>query len=278
MIELPEAVAIAEQFNEHVRGKRIARAARGNAPHKFAFYSRPAEEYAAILPGKKIGESRAQGSLILVDVDPAYLLVFGGGGERIRLHAPGEAPPKKHQLLVEFEDGTRLSVCVQGWGSVKLLERARERNQIGYDSARLRNDPLSKEFTFAFFGGLCDGLPEGDPASAKLFLITRPGILGIGNGYTQDILLHAGLHPRTRVKSLDARERPSFHNAIRKVMADATKKGGRDDEYGLFGQAGRYHRLLDAEAAGKPCPQCGTKVTKFAFLGGACYVCPKCQP
>ncbi|HCU57160.1 MAG TPA: hypothetical protein DF984_02870 [Anaerolineaceae bacterium] len=31
-------------------------------------------------------------------------------------------------------------------------------------------------------------------------------------------------------------------------------------------------------AIGKPCPTCGALIEKFAYLGGACYVCPACQP
>jgi formamidopyrimidine-DNA glycosylase len=34
---------------------------------------------------------------------------------------------------------------------------------------------------------------------------------------------------------------------------------------------------MDAAAAGKPCPSCGTTVEKIQYLGGAAYFCPKCQ-
>ena len=53
MIEFPEALVIADQMNEAIRGKQIASAMRGNAPHKFAFYNHTPEEYAAILPGRR---------------------------------------------------------------------------------------------------------------------------------------------------------------------------------------------------------------------------------
>jgi formamidopyrimidine-DNA glycosylase len=61
-------------------------------------------------------------------------------------------------------------------------------------------------------------------------------------------------------------------------MAQAIELGGRSDERDLFNQPGRYQRLLDSQAVGKPCPACGAPIEKMAYLGGACYFCPQCQP
>ena len=44
-----------------------------------------------------------------------------------------------------------------------------------------------------------------------------------------------------------------------------------------IGNRGKYKRIMDKAAAGLPCPECGTKVEKMAYLGGACYYCPQCQ-
>lgn len=38
-----------------------------------------------------------------------------------------------------------------------------------------------------------------------------------------------------------------------------------------------YIRLMDNKAVGHPCPECGTKIEKIQYLGGACYFCPRCQ-
>ena len=37
-------------------------------------------------------------------------------------------------------------------------------------------------------------------------------------------------------------------------------------------------RLMDKNAAKRPCPACGGEVEKMSCLGGMCYVCPTCQP
>jgi formamidopyrimidine-DNA glycosylase len=66
-----------------------------------------------------------------------------------------------------------------------------------------------------------------------------------------------------------------WHNVSHEEFA---RKGGRSDEFDLHGNPGGYARLMDTNAEGRPCPACGTRVLKIAYLGGACYFCPKCQP
>jgi formamidopyrimidine-DNA glycosylase len=276
MIELPEAATIARQMTKELKGKRIASATRGNAPHKFAFYSGPARKYATLLKGKKMGEAAEHGSLIVAKVNPGHVLVLGGGGERITLHGGDEKPPKKHHLLLRFEDGTFLSVTVQGWGSAQLLKRSEFPK--GACCAKEGVSPLDPAFTAAHFRGLFGDLEEEDSRSIKYFMISEPGVLGVGNGYLQDILFTAGVHPRRRAAALSARERGALYRAVRRVLREAVKLGGRDSERDLYGRPGRYERILHSKVAGKPCPECGTPIEKIQYLGGASYFCPSCQP
>jgi hypothetical protein len=66
MTEYLEAYTLARQMNAALQGKIVKLGLRGNAPHKFAFYSGSPEDYAAILPSKKVGEADAHGSVIQV--------------------------------------------------------------------------------------------------------------------------------------------------------------------------------------------------------------------
>jgi formamidopyrimidine-DNA glycosylase len=56
------------------------------------------------------------------------------------------------------------------------------------------------------------------------------------------------------------------------------EKGGRDTEKDLFGNAGGYKTLLSKNTYKNPCPNCGNTIVKEAYLGGAIYFCPVCQP
>jgi len=277
MIEHPEAVTIAGQIAGTLVGKRIRSAMRGNAPHKWAFYSRPAEEYAAILQDQTIAGAEPSGSLIFVRISSGHTLVLGGGGERILYHASADTVPQKHQLLLHFADDTFLTVNVQGWGSCRLYTPEELDKDWWYCKRTL--EPTDAGFTREYFEGLFATLKPDDSCSVKLFLISEPGVWGMGNGYLQDILLAARLHPRCRAVDLSKSQRRALHKAILQTIKRAVRLHGRTDEHDLFGETGGYERVLSSSAAGLPCPACGqAAIVKESFLGGAIYTCPQCQP
>ena len=72
-------------------------------------------------------------------------------------------------------------------------------------------------------------------------------------------------------------QRRKLYNAILKTVREVIAKGGRYDEYDLYNKPGKYIRIMDSKAAGRPCPECKTKIEKIQYLGGACYFCPRCQ-
>lgn len=275
MIELPEATTIARQMNDELRGKRIESGIRGASPHKFAFYTRSPEEYEAILKGKTIGPSKEDGSLILASVEPDHVLVLGGGGERILFHTSQDTIPKKHQLLLHFQDDTFLTVTVQGWGSVQLFHQS-EMAAHPYVGKK-GPSPLSDEFTLEYLQGLFRQLAEEDRRSIKYFVISEPGISGIGNGYLQDILFRAKIHPRKRSVDITETEKRGLHKAIREILRQAVELGGRDTERDLHNRRGGYERILYSKKVGQPCPECETPIHKIQYLGGASYFCPSCQ-
>jgi len=274
MIELPEALTISSQMDKELKGRVIAEAVRGNAPHKFAFYNHEAEEYASMLKGKEIGASTANANLILTDVDPGLTLYLGGGGERILLHTSPRTLPAKHQFLLHFEDGCYLTVTIQMWGSILLMQRG-EQPPIYIPSSV--PSPLSSDFTLDGFLRLFDDIPPDDPRSVKYFLISKPGIPGLGNGYTQDVLFRARLHPRHRVRDLFPDQKEALYHATCQTLTQATALRGRDTELDLYGCPGGYTPILSSKTAGKPCPECGATLLKENFLGGAIYFCPRCQ-
>ena len=275
MIELPEATIIAQQMAAELKGKRVQASMRENAPHKWAFYSRPAEEYESIPVGRTMGDVRAHGSAIVADLVPDYAIVLGGGGERILFHPSTDTLPKKHHLLLHYEGGTYLTVSVQGWGNVLLLQQPElvTHRHVG----EVRVSPLDDAFTAEYLQGLFDALDRDDSRSIKYFIITDPGVWGVGNGYLQDILYRAKIHPRRKAVDISPDEAWMLQEAIKETLHRALDLGGRDTERDLYNRRGVYKRLMDSKTAGKPCPECGTLVKKIQYLGGACYFCPDCQ-
>ena len=135
--------------------------------------------------------------------------------------------------------------------------------------------PLADIFDKMYFDMLCmEGL---DRISAKAFLATKQRIPGLGNGVLQDILFHAGIHPKRKIKTLSEKELDGLFRSVKNTLAEMMRLGGRDTEKDLFGSAGGYRTLLSKNTVGKPCPVCSADIQKAAYLGCAVYWCPICQ-
>lgn len=280
MLELPECVTIARQLDEALRGRTIARACRGNSPHKFAFFKPSIEALETGLPGRGISAVSADGKAIYLYLRPRGVLSFSEMDARLLLNAPGAdlrrqpaALPKRYQFLVEFDDASTLTVTISLWGFIGMEDDA-SRAASAAHSAAPGIDPLSKEFSLSTLRGLLSRY-EKQTAPLKAFLINRPSIKGFGNGYMQEILFHAGIRPTRAVGDLTAEEQRRLHRAIRSTLADAVKRGGSEDERDIHGSPGGYGKMLGARIP--RCKVCGAGIQKKSFLGGATYWCPKCQ-
>ena len=76
MFEIPEYVTLARQMAESLSGKRIVNGTLGNSPHKFVWYNRKPDEFAAIVKGKTTGLAYCRGRWLFIPIQPGYLLVF----------------------------------------------------------------------------------------------------------------------------------------------------------------------------------------------------------
>ncbi len=275
MIELPEAVTIAKQLTRELRGKRAVAADTGTSPHKWVFYTPQRSQLEKKLTGKTVSEATSVGRAINLALGPRLTLVLDDFGGRVLYHQPGDPPPKKCHLLVRFDDQSSLSVAIQGWGFIALLSPRQLREHISKRAAGLA--PLGRGFTLKQFN---DRLADcGDQAKdpIKTFFTSGKNIAGIGNGYLQDILFRAAVHPRRKVAQITAEDRKALHQAVRETISQAIALGGRECERDLYGRPGGYRPLMDRNTHGTPCPVCASPIQKIQYLGGSCYLCPTCQ-
>lgn len=273
MLEIPESATVARQLNETLRGKTIRRVTAGAAPHKFAFYHGDPRDYDALLRGQTVGDSTGMGAMVEIAAGSRRIVL--GDGARLRFfHTLSEAP-SKHQLLLELDDGSALSCSVQMYGAVLAFSDGQCEYKYYY-LAKEKPQPLENAFDRAYFNGLrTDGT---DRLSVKAFLATEQRIPGLGNGVLQDILFRAGLHPQRKMETLTDEDYAGLFHAVKEVLAEMTARGGRDTEKDLFGNDGGYKTILSKNTVGKPCPVCGAEIRKAAYMGGAVYWCPACQP
>lgn len=275
MFELPEIVILTRQINETLCGKKVEHGQLGNSPHKFVWYNRTPDDFAVLTAGTVAGTAHSRGRWLFLPLEPGYVLVLGECGGKLRYHAPGAALPKKYHLLLSFADGSSLSLMTQMWGAMELYAQGEEQQRQYIRD--MRPTPVDAAFTFAYFTTLIDECLQGEKRSAKGLLTQEQLIPGLGNAIAQDILFRARLHPRHPLAELSPLQRRALYDAIRATVADVIAQGGRNDETDLFGRPGGYTRVMDKNAVGQPCPACGAPVEKIQYLGGACYVCPRCQ-
>ena len=275
MFELPEFVSLATQINETMTGKVIKKGSLGNTPHKFVWYNRTPADFEERTRGKRIGETLARAKWLFIPLEPDHVLLFGECGGRVLYHPPGSKEPAKYHLRLAFEDGSAFTATTQMWGAMELHEGGSERDRKYIKD--MRTTPVDPGFTFKYFSSLIDSLAGEGKRSVKGLLTQDQLIPGLGNAIAQDILFRARLHPRHPLHELDKTQRRGLYDAIVGTLREVIAGGGRDDERDLYDRAGGYKRIMSSEAAGRPCPECGERIVKIQYLGGACYFCPACQ-
>ncbi|RPI33994.1 MAG: endonuclease VIII [Chloroflexota bacterium] len=272
MIELPEATVLAAQINQTLKGKQVRHAIANASPHAFAWYTGDPATYSQQLAGAVIGEAAAYGNHIEIQAGDRLLVI----STPVKYHSVDEKRPQKHQLLLDFEDGTAVSCTVQMWGVMLCLREGQDTGLPDYQIAKQKPSPLSDDFDRAYFDRLMG--ENTATLSAKEFLATKQRIPGLGNGVLQDILWMARIHPKWKLASLQADEVGQMYRAVKTVLRKMTECGGRDTERDLFGRPGGYKTVLSKKTLGSPCPTCGTIIKKEAYLGGQIYYCEGCQP
>ncbi len=274
MIELPESHVLANALNKTLMGKQIKRVVANASPHKFAwFYGDPAA-YESKLVGKTFSHAEPMGGMVELCFD-SMRLVFGDG-VTIRYYANSDALPEKHQLMLEFSDESFLASSVQMYGGLWSFESGTFDNPY-YIGAKQKTSPLSKDFTEDYFLKIIKD-EKTYKLSAKAALATEQRFPGLGNGTLQDILWNAKIHPKTKLSSLDSNQINQLYQSVVQTLNQMKELGGRDTETMLDGRSGGYHQILSKNTLDKPCPRCHGEIMKEAYMGGAIYYCPNCQP
>lgn len=276
MIEIPETYVLSDQINNAVKNKIITNVTANARPHNFAWFTGDPSEYHNMLTGKKI-----------IKANPGTGYTCGGNTEilcgdmllvistPIRYHCAGDNVPARHQLAIEFDDFSHLSCTVQMWGAMYCFKINEKGELDGNHACNKKPNPLEKEFNGEYFEGL---LKEIKPnTSVKAFLATEQRIPGLGNGVLQDILFNAKINPKTKMGYLKDKGLQTLYDSVKNTLNQMYLYGGRNTEKDLFGNEGGYKTLLSCKTIKKPCPVCGTGISRETYMGGNIYYCPECQ-
>jgi formamidopyrimidine-DNA glycosylase len=272
MLEIPESRNISNQINKTLINKKIVKVCPASSKHKFAFYSGDPEDYNRLLNGRQIKSTKGHGMFVDIYCNEDVCITIGEG-TNMRYYSPSEQHPEKHQLLIELNDGSCIAYTVAMYGGIWAYKGVFENP---YYLGSLKSiSPLEDSFDETCFDNIFNNTKD---LSLKALLATEQRIPGLGNGVLQDILFNSGLHPKRKKSTInDFQKAELFHN-LKVTLKKMTDLGGRDTEKDLFGQFGGYKTILSKNTFGNPCPNCGNVIVKEAYLGGAVYFCPVCQP
>lgn len=272
MLEIPESKTISNQAEDTLINKKIIQVIPPTYEHKFTFYNGDPKEYAQLLTGRHIISTKGHGSFVDLHCNKDTYITIGEG-VNMRYYEATEQHPKKHLLLIVFDDNSFISFSVAMYGGIWV---SKEKLDNPYHQGSLQSiSPLNEAFNEQYFEDLFN-TPTKD-LSMKAMLATEQRIPGLGNGVLQDILFNAGIHPKRKKSSISDFEKGELFHSLKVTLHKMTTEGGRDTEKDLFGNCGGYATLLSKKTIKNPCPNCGDTIVKQAYLGGAVYFCPTCQ-
>jgi formamidopyrimidine-DNA glycosylase len=267
MYELPDILVLAQQMNKELKGKTVENA----QFNEKGYYNLPKKDFEAALLGKTIKSVTGKGKWIYVKLEPDRYLQFGEHTGPVLYHTSEDTVPDTFTLRVDFSDNTVLTIRNYGMSFIRVIKDS-ELGTFTYPGT-LGISPLDSEFTFETFNTLL----ENNKKMLKSVLLDQSTLAGIGNGYFQEIVFKAHIHPKRKAKDLSGEERKTLYATITDVLNEALQLGGKDDIHDLYNNQGGYKKILGAHMLGNPCPQCGTPIERLNVLGSATYMCPSCQ-
>lgn len=285
MVELPEIHLYVQQINQHLVGKKIKKAIVNQSPHSFAWYGEHPSEafkgsclnYAECLIGQTIQRAqpyagRCCGYTAAVYTENRVLLLSA----MLLYVACGQQPPKSHQMLLLFEDGSSLACIVQQYGCLYCWKLDEEGKPLGWqEDENPALTPLEEGFDRNYFEQLLQSVGRKGMTVAS-FLTSKERIPGLGSEVMQDILWQARINPMSKIEFLDRTQRNRLFFAVKDVLGDMIQAGGRNTQTDLFGVAGGYCTVESNES--QRCPICGQPMVKNSSLEGNLCYCPVCQP
>ena len=280
----PEAVCLREQMAAALTGREIADVdvfdvAKVEGSWRFGSINQPPDVFQDGLRGGVITGVESVANSVFLPTSTGCTLVLGYLSGRVLYHPPAKGLPKRKCLNVRFADDSHLSVVISMWGLIRVLAGGERRTFVAKWYGR-GIEPNSPEYTWDGFRDAVAQVQDPKLSVRKFLVDFEPGyyVSGIDSGYVLEILYRAGVHPKCRLATLSLDEQRACHQSVDTVTKEAIGKGGRTSEVDLYGRPGGFAPHVCKDTLGRPCPECGTPITKLAFEGASCYVCPGCQP
>ena len=145
-------------------------------------------------------------------------------------------------------------------------------NDCNQVTGHLGPEPLSSEFTFEVFLGLC----RQRRGRVKPLLLNQSFIAGLGNIYVDESCYLSKVHPLRKIDSLSQPELRLLYLNIRKVLSKAIDNHGSSFDWAYRG--GSFQQKLKVYGRdGKPCFRCKTVIERITVGARSTHFCSRCQ-
>ncbi|MFX1531239.1 MAG: DNA-formamidopyrimidine glycosylase family protein [Promethearchaeota archaeon] len=276
-IELPEAYILAEQMNKELIGKQIKSYNLQDYERlqRIGFLNENINEFNLLIDCKIISII-SRGNLIRVVLNNDLNLLIGPEyGGRVLYHKDNKKIPNRIHLKIEFDDNTILTIRLTGMGLIYAIRNIDLEKSYLYkrDFSNILS-PLEENFTLKYFSELVKTRKRG----IKSILVGKDAILvGLSNSAFQDILYRAKLYPKVKSSNLTEQQRKKLFEAIKTVVNERIRYGGKFQFVDLYGNKGQYIPAMGPNMKAKTCIECDSVIEKLSVGGGQVYYCPICQ-
>ncbi len=211
------------------------------------------------LEGSEFMETKRIGKHCLIKTGKRWLALHFGMTGLVEYHKRGE--PEHVKVRFRFPDGYELNyICTRVLGKLTITDDPgiyAENNDLGPDIYDMEKEEFVKRLS-------------SKRGQIKSALMDQSLMSGLGNIYTDEVLFHASIHPKTRVSELNEEDLEGIHDIVREVI-ETTVKAGADpgkmpDDY-LIPLMGKEDR----------CPLDGGKIENIKVNGRTTYFCSKHQ-
>ena len=269
MPELPDLTVYIEHLDRRVTGEAL-RDIRLASPFVLRTVSPSIEE----VRGRAVTGLRRLAKQIVLELDDDFFIVIHlmiAG--RLRWRDAAKALPKHGRNALaafDFSSGTLL------FTEASRKKRASLRLVRGEEGLAAL-DPGGLEIFATDLGGFTQRL-HASRHTLKRTLTDQRIFAGIGNAYSDEILLHAGLSPFKRARDVNDGEARRLYDACRKTLTDWTARLRAKAGEGFPAKVTAFHDEMAAHGRYRqPCPVCGAPIQRIVRAENESNYCARCQ-
>jgi len=276
-IELAEAQILAEQLKTVIIGKKVInyQLKDYDKMQKIGFINKNLNDFEKLID-RTISNIIARGNVIRIQMTDQVNLILGPEyGGIIQFYEGNKKHSAKFHLLLTFLDQTSLTIRLISMGGIFVsLDNDLDSIYLYHRDFSDKLSPVDPNFSIEDFMNRFSHLNR----NLKSVLVGKDAIIvGISNSAFQDILFRAKLHPKRKALSLTLQESEALYNAIRDLINERMRLGGKMDFIDLFGKKGRYEPVMGPNKKDTSCKCCKKPIEKISFGGGQIYLCLECQ-